>query len=755
MDAIQAHDGGALPAAVGRPGASLPVPALNPAAPKTSSDYAGALRRRFWMVLAVAVPLAIASSIVVLKLPPVYQAKAEIEINAPEINPVLSTLVSHEIGRQDATSAAQYVPNHAARLQTRWLADLVVNSPDIAPQVSQYADPALELFKTLNVIQVRKTNSFVVTLEGNDPVRTAKLLDKLLYLFKDQAKRESDDRLDDVKTYAQTNLTKLRQDLKAFDESIASTLRKTRTIGPNGRSILEEQYVNLGNLITQKMVKLADLQEQRMRAELFPRFQLDPDASNRAAKLAQLEEQRQYYTVALEHMKRTTRNFNRDPAAMHWAAKLNLILDRIEQLSAVRTEMASSPFEMILEEYQQDVEKNQAEHQRLLGEMQDSIPEHQRVLALLKDREERARQAAQMEDRLRQFEILKGSLDNSQCVRVPSNGVVEPTVPIKPNRPVLLVLGFLGSLGAGIGLVCLFEHIDHSVKVPEHATHGLSVPLLGVVPRIRRSVETYRGGHLWTSAARDSVEADAYRNIRASLLGVADRRGPIVTLLVTSAKAGEGKSTTAINLAATCARAGERTLLLDIDLRRPSLAGVFIEDQPPEQVRGLVDLLRGELPWQRVLRHTEIPNLDFIPCGDPSGIPIEILGTREVRQLLIALSHHYDRVILDGPAVLGLADCRVLGRIVDASLLVVRSGAHQLMTLHRAKAMLEQSHVAIAGVVFNGLVEDMNNWSSYPYDPVALGGNGERQGRTSADPAALEATSGAASASNLAGVGAT
>ena len=93
----------------------------------------------------------------------------------------------------------------------------------------------------------------------------------------------------------------------------------------------------------------------------------------------------------------------------------------------------------------------------------------------------------------------------------------------------------------------------------------------------------------------------------------------------------------------------------------------------------------------------------------------------------MALAHHYDRVILDGPAVLGLADCRVLGRIVDASLLVVRSGSHHLMTLHRAKAMLEQSHVVIAGVVFNGLTDDMNNWSSYGYEPLPLAG-GRSQG---------------------------
>ena len=108
--------------------------------------------------------------------------------------------------------------------------------------------------------------------------------------------------------------------------------------------------------------------------------------------------------------------------------------------------------------------------------------------------------------------------------------------------------------------------------------------------------------------------------------------------------------------------------------------------------------------------------------GDTRDIPIEILGTLELRQLLIGLANHYDRVILDGPAVLGLADCRMLGRVVDAAVLVVRSGTHEMRPLHAAKAMLEQSRVVLAGVVFNGLFEDLQNWSSYgPYQPYASG----------------------------------
>jgi Mrp family chromosome partitioning ATPase len=149
---------------------------------------------------------------------------------------------------------------------------------------------------------------------------------------------------------------------------------------------------------------------------------------------------------------------------------------------------------------------------------------------------------------------------------------------------------------------------------------------------------------------------------------------------------------------------------MDVDLRRPSLAGVFRVD---DHDLGLVDVLRGDLPWQRTVVRTDIPNLDFLPSGETRDVPIEVLGTLELRQLLIALSSHYDRVILDAPAVLGLADCRMLGRVVNAALLVVRTGAHELRPLLRTKAVLEQSHVVLAGVVFNAISEDLKNWSSY------------------------------------------
>jgi capsular exopolysaccharide synthesis family protein len=738
MDGIQVHKGDAGHLSVGC--AAPNGLAVNPAAVKTASHYVKALRRRVWMVLLIAVPLAIASSILVLKLPPIYMAKAEIEINPPRIDPELSALVTHDPGRRDPTITANYVPNHEAWLRSKWLAQKVVDDQSIASEVAQYADPAFELFKTLTVQRVKGTDSYTVTLEGSDPARTRKLLDMLLVQFKNEATRESDEKLDTTVQYAEDTLKKLRESALKLDGVIETTLRNTNTIGPGGRSILEERFVNLGSIMTQKRLRVGELQQQLTMSEMFPRYENDPEASYRASRIAELTRAKRTYQRGLLHLKKTVRNFNSDPSVQSAAETLNDVLDELDELRSFRKERLSTPTEAILEQQNRELEADREEHEKLLAEMKKSIPEHQKVLSLLRDKEDRSKQIVHMEERMMEFGILRQSLVNSPCVKIPTN-VVEPTAPIRPNRPLLIVLGLFTSFGVGMGLVCLLEHIDQSVKVPEHVSQGLTLPLLGVVPRIRRTALTHRGGHLWTHATPDSIEADAYRNIRASLLGIADKRGPLVTLLVTSAKAGEGKSTTALNLAATCARAGERTLLLDVDLRRPSLGDVFIDDEPVAETHGLVDVLRGELPWQRTVHHTEIPNLDFIPAGDTRSIPIEILGTLELRQLLVALSHHYDRVILDGPAILGLADCRVLGRIVDSSLLVVRSGSMHLITLHRAKAMLEQSHVAISGVVFNGLSEDIDNWSSYGYEPLSF--SSSRLDCASSDRESLALVSGA------------
>jgi capsular exopolysaccharide synthesis family protein len=722
MDGIQPYTAPArVPAA-----SSLPP---NPALVKVPSDYVRAIRRRVWLVLMVAVPLSVAAAVWTVRQPYVYRATAQIFIEPPQYDPVLSTLVTRDVGRRDPEVTERYLPNRVAQLKSKELAEQVVNDPAfLQGSASPAGDAAEELLNNLSYKIHVNSNWVTVTLEGIDPARTSRQLFTLLERFYKDAKREWETSTEDSRTHAGESLATLQRELSDNEARIYEMLQKSNTIGPGGKNIIQSQYETLGTVLMQKRMRLEDFQQQAWVSQLFPNrlAAQGPEESTRSDEIRRLQEHRRRLIAQLRDYKRLIRNFDHDPAVIHTATKLEYLDRNISELRSIPKEAATDPSETILASMREEIRALEGAAQELLGQLKESMPDHQRFLALQDEREQKLKRITDMQTKLSEFDMLSRS--QKAPVRIPLS-VQEPTVPIRPRRALNIALGIFLSFGVGVGLVCLLEYLDHSVKVPEHLTVGLTLPLLGVVPRIRRTALTQRGGHLWTPGAPDSVEADAYRNLRASLLGASDRLGPIVTLLVTSAKAGEGKSTTALNVAATCARAGERTLLMDVDLRRPSLAEVFEDDLPGT---GLVDVLRGELPWQRTVVRTDIPNLDFLPTGDSRNVPIEILGTLELRQLLVGLTNHYDRVILDGPAVLGLADCRMLGRLVDAAILVVRSGTHEMRPLQRAKSMLEQSRVLIAGVVFNGLYEDLENWSSYgPDEPYGYESEAARSRRFS------------------------
>lgn len=734
MDGIQP-----FPHAPGR----TPAPAhplaghANPTVAKTTSDYVRALRRRVWLVFAIAVPLAIAAAVVTVKMPSVYRAVAQIQIEPPEFDPILETLVSREVGHKESSTKETYVPTKLAQLKSKGLIEKVLSNPEFAHIAASSADPAQDIIDNLQTRQIPSSNSFLVTLEGNDPQRTAKLLQAMLEHFRERAKRETTATTEQAKSWAEENLKRLVAEKNSLELKIQTTLATSKVIGPGGTNIVEQQFLLLNQATMQKQASRDDLQKQAMMSQFFPGTQ-DRDLSFRQARLAELIPKQKALENRLEGMMRNSRNKRSDPAIKRVKNQLNDLLDEMEELQRPPENKTESPLVQMWESLTRNVDEELRRREEaatdLLKKVQDSTAEHQGYLNDQDEKKHKLAEISAMQNKLNEFTVLLQSQKDPVTLY---DNVAEPTVPVRPKRALFIVLGLILSFGLSIGLVCVLEHFDHSVKVPEHLSAGLTLPLFGVVPRIRRTALTHRGGHLWTPGAPESVEADAYRNLRASLLGAIDRIGPITTLLVTSAKAGEGKSTTALNLAATCARAGERTLLMDVDLRRPSLNGVFEHDGPE---LGLVDVLRGDLPWQSTLVRTGLPNLDFIPTGDTRDIPIEILGTLELRQLLIAVAGHYDRVILDGPAILGMADCRMLGRIVDAALLVVRSGSHSLRPLLRAKAMLEQSHVTIAGAVFNGLFEDLENWSSYgPYEPygTVYRGAAARLEAPAAEPAAL------------------
>ena len=212
-----------------------------------------------------------------------------------------------------------------------------------------------------------------------------------------------------------------------------------------------------------------------------------------------------------------------------------------------------------------------------------------------------------------------------------------------------------------------------------------------------------RGGH--TPAGLRATRDEAFRVLRSNLLvAIDDLANPIV--VVTSAQAGEGKTSTSVMLARSLALAGPRVVLVDLDLRRPDAHRLLGADNVP----GVSDVLRDRREIEECLQFLPPPKgssaasgLYFLPAGNPAPNPTELLGTPRTGRLLDALAQEADIVLLDSPPVLPVADTLVIGRLAAGAVLVVESRRTPVQMVNRAKASLIRNQTRILGVVLNQL----------------------------------------------------
>lgn len=204
-----------------------------------------------------------------------------------------------------------------------------------------------------------------------------------------------------------------------------------------------------------------------------------------------------------------------------------------------------------------------------------------------------------------------------------------------------------------------------------------------------------------------SPVSEAYRTLRTNL-SFYSLDTPIRSLVVTSAAPGEGKSTTVANLAVTMAQSGRRTVLVDCDLRRPSLHTLFGLKESP----GLTNVVLGELE-KLPLQQTEVENLWLLASGTKPPNPADLLGTRKIDQLIAQLREQADIVLFDAPPVVAVTDSVVLGAKVDGVLLVVSAGKTRRDHAERAKETLEKAKVRIVGVTLTNAPKETGLGSYY------------------------------------------
>ncbi|MCE0523187.1 MAG: polysaccharide biosynthesis tyrosine autokinase [Methylacidiphilales bacterium] len=288
-----------------------------------------------------------------------------------------------------------------------------------------------------------------------------------------------------------------------------------------------------------------------------------------------------------------------------------------------------------------------------------------------------------------QSDIADSSVQESPVDIISSAEPPEPEHPASPKKGLLYAVSAMAGLFAGLGVAFLIEYLDTSVKTMADAETLLGLPVLTVIPN--------KGGPMPLSQDPGQLpQAEGYRILRAKLdLKVQNGIGPSLTML--SGGPGEGKSTTIYNLAIVCAQVGQTVILIDCDLRRPTLhelVGVSNE-------RGLSNYLRGEGEAINFIQRTAIPKLQILTAGNMPMSEIGILAGDKIRSMLDDLKQRYDLVLIDAPPVLGISDASIIAREVDYVILVIQHRRYPREISLRAKLAIEEVHGNCVGMVLN------------------------------------------------------
>jgi capsular exopolysaccharide synthesis family protein len=266
-----------------------------------------------------------------------------------------------------------------------------------------------------------------------------------------------------------------------------------------------------------------------------------------------------------------------------------------------------------------------------------------------------------------------------------------PDYPTSPNVDLNIAISAFAGLFCGVVVAFLIEYLDTSVKTMADAEQLLGLPVLTIIPN--------RGGPMpLTQQTARLPHAEGYRILRAKLnLKVQNGLGPTVTML--SGGPGEGKSTTIYNLAIVCAQSGQSVILVDCDLRRPTIHDLL--DVPND--RGVSNYLRGEGDPLDYIQQTSLPKLHVLTAGETPIAEIGNFSGDKIRALFDELKQRYDLVLIDSPPVLGISDGSIIAREVDYVILVIQHRRYPREISLRAKRAIEEVHGNCVGMVLNAV----------------------------------------------------
>jgi polysaccharide biosynthesis transport protein len=333
--------------------------------------------------------------------------------------------------------------------------------------------------------------------------------------------------------------------------------------------------------------------------------------------------------------------------------------------------------------------------------------------ATQKDQEEAVRGQPYWEEKRKlaekiNFQILLATKIEQEKIdlAIPRTSVVEITRiaepgknPVRPNKTLNITLGLIFGLIMGVGLAFFIEYLDTSVKTIDDVERAFQAPVLGVIPQ--------NVGYL-VDEGPESRYAEAYRVLRTNIL-FSRKDEKLTTIVVVSAGAGEGKSTTTLNLATVFAQAGQRVLIVDSDLRRPTLHKLLHVGND----LGLTNYLLKQNTLEQVIQTTAVPMLHFMASGKLPSSSMSILNSAQMKEMVAELKQRYDFVFFDSPPILGVSDASILASEMDMVIQVIQYRRYPQPMNIRAKQVIEKVGGTFIGIVLNNI--NMSQDESYYY----------------------------------------
>ena len=671
-------------------------------------DYWRIIRIRKTVILAVFLLVVITTTAVTFILPESYMSTARIEVqkDAADITPLMPN-------QQSGTYDPYFLQTEFEKIRSQWVLMDVIHNLKLDERWSKryHTEQKLKELETfgllkrqIDVQQARNTSLIEIRAYSEDKNEAAEIANEVVKVYHDKRleqknrasdsgivalKKQHSEKTDEVVALEKT-VDDWRKTLKISDigEGAFPMVLEPETVRrlEQDRIRAEQDYVQYNELLTTLSAKSRpDLRQ------MIPGAYRDEALDHLLEKISQTEQQ-------LVVMQKDLGDEN--PEVVRLVALMKTLNDQIE----VRVTGVLDGLKAVV-----------AARKAIVDEITKKLADAKQIDAENMEKYRpyfKAKRDLETQQKLRDsifIRILQETVDKA----IPKGGMVEvvdpatpSTKPVRPNIPLNISLGVVVGLIMGFGLAFFIEYLDTSVKTIDDVERALQAPVLGVIPQ--------NVGSLLEEGA-DSPHAEAYRVLRTNLL-FGRKDSSMNTIAVVSGGAGEGKSTTIFNLATIFAQNGARVLLVDSDLRRPSLHKLLNVSNS----MGLTNLLLKQNQIEEVVQTTKVPGLHFMPSGKLPSSSLGVLNSSQMKDFVRLARERYDFVLFDSPPIMGVSDASILASVVDMSLLVIQYRKYpQVMTI-RAKQMVEKVGGNLMGVVLNNINISQDSYyyyySGYYYD---------------------------------------